>query len=439
MPHPCFQRSCLPLLAAAMTTLLSTAAMAGDISVHEAANDPMLHLGALKVPGGKTLEMSVGIGSAAFRASGDPADMFWTLSDRGPNLTPDEALEITGVAGETLCGDGGVKGCRIYLAPSYPPSIYRIEVKDDGTFRVLDAVALKTRSGRPVTGLLNPLKTATTENAVDGAGNKLPQDPNSIDAEGIVRLADGTFWIGEENGPSILHVAADGTIQRRIVPDGTEGEYAGADYPVTGGLPAILAKRFTNRGIESMALSGDGRSLYFMMQSPLANPDGKTYGEAANTRIFQIDRETLKPVAEFVYVMDPMSAWPGEEKKKQSTVRISELTWIGDGRLLVDERTDKTGRIFGIDLSGATNILGTRWDDAATSPSLEQSKLGDVGVTPVKKSLILDSAKVGGLPVKVEGVAVFGDGSLMLINDDDFGITGESTKVVRVRGLDLGR
>lgn len=431
MPH----KLSSSIAALALSTMLSTTAFSAEIVVYEAPHDPMLRLGEVKIPGGKTLDLSVGIGSAAFRAKDEPANVFWTLSDRGPNFTPEDAEEITGVSGEKLCGE--IKKCRIYLTPDYSPSIYRIEVKDDGTFRVMDAIALKTKSGKPVSGLLNPLKTASTENAVDGAGNKLPQDPNSVDAEGIVRLPDGTFWIGDENGPSILHVNADGTIQQRLVPAGTEGEYAGADYTVTGALPAILAKRNSNRGIESMAVSGDGKSLYFILQNPLANPDGKAYGEAANTRIVQMDRETLKPVAEFVYVMDPMSTWPGEEKKKQSAVRISELTAVGDNQFLVDERTDKTGKIFKIDLTGATNILGSKWDDAATSPSLEQTKLADDAITPVKKELLLDSSKVSGLPTKIEGVAVFGDGSLMLINDDDFGITGEKTEVVRVRGLKL--
>jgi len=36
-------------------------------------------------------------------------------------------------------------------------------------------------------------------------------------------------------------------------------------------------------------------------------------------------------------------------------------------------------------------------------------------------------------------LALFGDGSLMIINDDDFGIAGGTTKVIRVKGLPLGR
>ena len=68
--------------------------------------------------------------------------------------------------------------------------------------------------------MLNPLKTATTENAIDGTRQAAAARVNGIDAEGIVRLADGTFWIGDENGPSIAHFAADGRMIARHVPAG---------------------------------------------------------------------------------------------------------------------------------------------------------------------------------------------------------------------------
>ena len=39
----------------------------------------------------------------------------------------------------------------------------------------------------------NPLAVATTETPLDGKGRRLPRDVHGIDAEGIVRLADGTI------------------------------------------------------------------------------------------------------------------------------------------------------------------------------------------------------------------------------------------------------
>jgi hypothetical protein len=36
-------------------------------------------------------------------------------------------------------------------------------------------------------------------------------------------------------------------------------------------------------------------------------------------------------------------------------------------------------------------------------------------------------------------MALFGNGDLMLINDDDFGIDGKRTAVIRVTGITLGK
>ena len=46
-------------------------------------------------------------------------------------------------------------------------------------------------------------------------------DPNGVDTESLaLDRRDGSLWLGEEYGPSILHVAADGTILMRLVPGG---------------------------------------------------------------------------------------------------------------------------------------------------------------------------------------------------------------------------
>ena len=233
--------------------------------------------------------------------------MIWTVGDRGPNIACSEMKEIAGI---DFAPCKGVQNGRVYPTPSYAPSIYRVMLLDNGTFRVTDVITLKDRDGMPLSGMLNPLKTAATENAMDGTGKPLPRELNGFDAEGIVRLADGTFWIGDENGPSIAHFSADGRMIARHVPQGTEGEFAGAKYDVKGTLPAILAKRAINRGIELMAVSPDERFLYFIMQNPLANPDVKAYQQAKNTRLFKIERASMKVVGEYVYTLDDPGTLP---------------------------------------------------------------------------------------------------------------------------------
>ena len=413
---------------------LGVPALAGPAIEIYRSEDPQLRLGSVSFEGGKTLELSVGIGSAAFRRPDAPGNLFVTVSDRGPNFPCAEAKEVAGVDSEKLCA--GIKGGRIYPMPDYSPTIYRIEVKEGG-FRVLQATPITDRDARPVSGMPNPLSKATTETPVDARGQKLERRASAIDAEGIVELADGTFWIGEENAPSILHVGGDGKVVRRLVPAGSEGDFADAGYPVEGRLPAILARRQLNRGIESMAVSPDERFLWFVLQNPLANPDAKAYRAARNTRLFRYDRVEDRLVGEYVYELTAMAEFKGEEGKAQSTARVSELTALDGDRFLVVDRTERTTKIVLIDTRDATNILGSKWDDPATLPSLEQVALAETGIVPVTKKIVLDSTAHPELPTKIEGVAFFGDGSLMLINDDDFGIGGRRTSVARVRGLDL--
>jgi hypothetical protein len=411
-------------------------ATAGDVTVHTyLSDDTLLRIGPYTAPGGKTLNLTVGIGSSAFRRPDDPPNMMWTLGDRGPNIACSDMKEMAGV--ELTCRE--FKNGRIYPTPSYTPSIYRVMLLDDGTFRVTDVITLKDRDGRPLNGMPNPLRTATTETPLDGAGKPLQQDMRGIDAEGLVVLSDGSFWIGEENAPSLAHFSADGRMIARHVPAGTEGDFAGAPYETVGSLPPIIAKRQSNRGIEAVAVSPDERFLYFIMQNPLANPDSAAYQKARNTRLFKLERATVRVVGEYVYTLDDPHSFRRDPSSKQSDPRISEMMAVGLDRLIVDERTEQTTKLYEIELNGATDIAGSRWDDAATRPTLEQSDVAAAEIVPLKKTLRFDTADHPEVVGKIEGMTLLGDGALALINDDDFGISDGHTQIAVVRGTQIKR
>jgi len=50
---------------------------------------------------------------------------------------------------------------------------------------------------------------------------------------------------------------------------------------------------------------------------------------------------------------------------------------------------------------------------------------------------VLDSSTLPQLPTKIEGMTLV-DGTLYLLNDDDFGIEGERTQLVVAKGLPIG-
>ena len=422
------------LLFSTVFALSATAALAADVTVSELTLDE-LPLGQVTYPAGKTLTLNRGIGSAAYRDANDPDGVVWTITDRGPNLDCAGIEELTGLGIDTLCAsDAKAKN---FPMPDFNITIQKVETSTDGTAKIAETIALKTKSGKPVGGLPFSAEGFKTEAAYDINGKLLPVDVNGLDTETLARLPDGSFLIGEEYGPSLVEVSADGTLMKRYVPAGLEAALGNMDVEVMGSLPAIMAMRYLNRGIENVAVSPDGSTIYVLMQSPLANPDADAYKKSASTRLWKIDRATGKLLGEYLYVMDDPTSFRADNKKeaqKQNAVRMSEMVFLGNDRLLVLERIGKTSKFYAIDLAAATP-LDASWDDLATSPSLEQLSAADIeskGIKPVVKTLLLDSDDVEGMPKKIEGVAVMSPTEMIVFNDSDFGIEGDTNKALRV-------
>lgn len=421
------------LLLSTVFAVSATATLAADITVTE-FNLTELPLGQVTYPGGKTLTLVRGIGSAAFRDPNDPAGVVWTLTDRGPNLDCEGIEELTGLGIDTLCaGDDKAKN---FPMPDFNITIQKVETGADGTAKVTETIALKDKSGKPVGGLPFAADGIRMEAAYDMNGKQVT-GTNGLDGEALVRLPGGGFLIADEYAPSIVEVAADGTLKKRHVPAGLEAALRNGGVEVVGSLPAIMAKRYINRGLENLAISPDGTTIYALMQSPLANPDDDTYKKSANARLWKIDRATGKLIGEYLYVMDDAASFAADNKKepqKQNAVRMSEMVAVGPDRLLVDERISKTTKFYIIDLTTAT-ALDPSFDDANTAPSLEQMSAADLaakGIKPVTKTLVLNTDDVDGLPKKIEGVAVMSPTEMIVFNDSDFGIEGDANRALRV-------
>ena len=221
------------ILAATTSLIAISAANAESVTTYTAApGQEFLALGEYKpsFPGAIALNLDVGIGSALFRDPAGAENTYYAVSDRGPNFTCGDLEDLMPVKKEEACpevegmkaGDG-----RIYPVPGYNVSIYQVTLDPAAkTFTVTNAWPLKTPGGKPIVGLTNPLTIAKTDKPRDGEGKAIAQDINAIDAEGLVRLADGRFFIGEENATGIAEVSPEGVVVRRFVPAGTEGDFA---------------------------------------------------------------------------------------------------------------------------------------------------------------------------------------------------------------------
>ena len=160
------------------------------------------------LPGARLLKLSVGVGSSAFRDPSAPANAFFTLGDRGANFTCEEGEGYFGIDAKVACpaADGLKAGAgRLYPEPDFVISIYEVTLDPAArTFTVSKVIPLTTPKGAKITGVTNPLTVATTEVPRDGNGNVIPQNANAIDAEGLVRLPNGRFFIAEENATGIV-------------------------------------------------------------------------------------------------------------------------------------------------------------------------------------------------------------------------------------------
>ncbi|MET7727429.1 esterase-like activity of phytase family protein [Streptomyces mirabilis] len=341
-----------------------------------------------------------GIGSDIYPAG--RRGEFWTVTDRGPN----GQIKVDG------------KKRRTFPVPGFDPAIVRIRVSGDAV-KVLDALPITTSSGKPVTGLSNQAGRDEAPYSYD-AQTPLTYNPNGVDTEGIVRSADGSFWLVDEYGPSLIHVSARGRVLTRYVPKGLN--LTGTDYPVVEALPAVLLHRKTNRGFEGLAQLPGG-DLVMAVQSPLSLPDGDAGDASRTTRLLRFSPKKRAVTAEYAYRFDPVNVVDPSEDDT-SELKISSVVAIGHDRLLVEERTDKAARLQVVELTRRANILGGRWDSDTTSPSLEQ--LDDPaasGVPVLAKRLVVDLGTVAGVPGKIEGVARVDHDTLALINDNDFGMT----------------
>lgn len=348
-------------------------------------------------------EIKVGGFSGLYPAPGKH-DSFYVVTDRGP-------------APDFLDADG--KAFKTWFVPDFGPQLITVRLSPSGKAFIEDITPLTRPNGAPITGL--PTTKPATDVPYDVNLNVLPFDEDSLDAEGITIDPWGNFWVCEEYKPSVAMIAPNGKVQMRLVPAGT---VTGLEQvPTYGLLPAVLAKRRSNRGFEGIAASADG-ILYAMMQRPLSNPTRPAGDANGNVRLLAINLNTLfnntpEPlVRQYLYRIPVIP----------NNVTLSDLFSTGPGRLLVPERA--TDKLFEIDVAGATDL--TPLEDAITgklisdpTKTLEQlntAGLDALGVVPVSKTVVLDSmTAIDPLLEKIEGVCVVGN-TIVLTYDNDFNV-----------------
>jgi hypothetical protein len=370
----------------------------------------LLNIAQLENPPALGNGINLGGFSGLTHLRGDPANVFYSVTDRGPN----GSVKVNGVS-QTA-----------FPLPKFTPTIVKIEVVGN-SINILQQIPLKLPQGTdPITGTqyISGISNIAglDEAPYDTAGHPLPYDPYGLDTEGIAYSSKtDTFWVSEEYRPSLVEVTRDGTILHRLVPEGEASLFQNApDVPILDTLPAILAKRVQNKGLEGVAISPDGHKLFAGMQGPLANPTDAT---SRILRLVQIDLKTLTTTAEYAYLTPDGSLY--SPPVDQNKIFISDLSAVDSNTLLVDERDSKNAikNVVKINLKNATNILDFTTYQGNTPEQMTVDDLQQAGIVSPDRSVVLDLLQFGYPFQKVEGLTLVGK-DISVVNDNDFDIGG---------------
>lgn len=377
------------------------------------------------------MRLSRSLTSGLARRPGDPPGVFWGVGDRGPNIKPRDAVRRYGLA--DLAPLGEIDGAKVMPRVDAGPALARFRLHADRV-ELVQWLALRDPQGKPLPGLAPPaLAGAEHEPLYSIHGNLLSPDPDGADTEGLAALPDGRFWIGEEYGPSLLLVDADGTAQRRLVPAGMGALYAASAIPTDPVLPAIAAARKLNRGFEALALSPDGNVLALAFQSPLAHPDRAAHEQSDLVRLWTLDATSGALIAEYAYPLDPPEAFRRDctaGPVARSDIKVSEIAFAPDGSLLVLERVTLSTRLHRVRLVPG-NGLAPCWIDLGQRPSLEQvgtAEAGGQGIALLGKELVVSTDDLPQVCGDLEGLLVLDADRLLLASDSDYGIEGAQTQ-----------
>jgi len=231
----------------------------------------------------------------------------------------------------------------IYTIKEKPATIYKLDISHD-SYKVLKTLRIKKAK--------------------------------KIDAEGLVKLNDGSFYIADETYPSIVHIDSKGNILKRIFPKGSKVSQKNASFS----LPKELSSHIKNKGFESIAISPDENYLYIVLQAP---PKKKKKG----LFIYTYDIKKDRVVNRYKYTLNSSKNF------------INEMICIKKDILVLLEN-QKDGYIF--------YKINLKKDD--------------------KKKAIFNFDKLK----KIEGVAHLGGKNWLLINDNDSKKDGIKGAMIRV-------
>jgi hypothetical protein len=353
---------------------------------------------------------------------------FYAITDRGPNGDGPNA-PVPGAAAGTL------NISKVFPAPSFAPSFGLVSVGKTGAV-LKSSTPLKLSADKKITGLppqsgLGSTGETPLTDAYVFDASKSNYDPNGLDPETLVLdTARNVLWTSDEYGPFIAKIdIATGIIQKKYGPG-----------PGAADLPAVMALRRVNRGMEGLTLDVASGKLHGFLQSPIDPKDGA--GKSLKAKPPGGTNTDVRHIAKFTRWLefDPATetsklyAYPIDgslyDKDRTGNAKLGDVVSLGNGKFIVIEQGARKGDAKVFNKLMLVEILVDATNIAAMDQNLEVSSITQAAsngvdystVVTLKKTELLDLNAAGWLAEKAEGLTLVDDHTLALVNDDDFGL-----------------
>ncbi|QFZ85333.1 esterase-like activity of phytase family protein [Variovorax paradoxus] len=360
----------------------------------------------------------------------DGALEFYAITDRGPNGDGPTA-PVPGA------GDGVTSTSKVFPAPSFAPSFGIVRIGKTGAV-LSTSVPLKRDANTKITGLPPRSGVGSTGETPLNDQYKFDEAKAGYDAHGldpetlVLDKARNVLWTSDEYGPFIARLnIATGLVEKKYAPG-----------PGATDLPAVLAQRRPNRGMEGLTLDAASGVLHGFLQSPIdprdangksikAKPPGGT-----NTDVRHIAKFTRWLAFDPATETSKLYAYPIDgsqyDKDRTGNAKLGDVVSLGNGRFIVIEQGARKsdGKVFNklmlVELpANATNIAAPEFDHNLEISSITQAPSNGMDystVVTMRKTELLDLNVLGWLAEKAEGLTVVDDQTLALVNDNDFGL-----------------
>ena len=366
-----------------------------------------------KLENGLSASLAGGLGSGLAWAGGNT---FIALQDRGPN-----AKAWNSGVDDTTSFIGRTQTLKLELAAaaSGSPLPYTLTPTLTGTTLLSSPTALNYGgAGAPA---INSAGKSYFVGRSDAFGTGLSTNPNDarLDPEAVRVSKDGkSVFVADEYGPFVYQF--DSATGQRIRSFALPDTFAITNKNAQGAVEIATnsSGRVTNKGMEGLAITPDGKSLVGFMQSPLAQDGGD--GGAAN-RIVKIDIATGK-VTQFAY----NNTIAGKNFNSSEIVALNDHEFLvlqRDGKGLGDGSKAVVKQVWKVDIAGAEDVSGLSGAAALLAKAPSKTLFLDI-----KAALNAAGISDDRIPAKLESLAfgedVMVDGvlkhTLYIANDNDF-------------------